>query len=103
MILDYEEGRTLIDEAAKSSDLVLRQDLLKEAKDKLEAFVKAHSQLSQTRDALVQMAKLLIERGHLAMLFSEETQDQAKKTPRSRKLAPPLPRPTTPMRKPSSR
>ena len=78
-ILDYEEGRTLIDEAAKSSDLVLRQDLLKEAKDKLEAFVKAHSQLSQTRDALVQMAKLLIERGHLAMLFSEETQDQAKK------------------------
>ena len=49
MILDYEEGRTLIDEAAKSGDLVLRQDLLKEAKDKLEAFVKAHPQLPQTR------------------------------------------------------
>jgi cellulose synthase operon protein C len=79
VILDYEEGRTLIDEAAKSGDLVLREDLLKEAKDKLEAFVKAHPQLSQTRDALVQMAKLLIERGHLAMLFSDETQDQAKK------------------------
>ena len=79
VILDYEEGRTLIDEAAKSGDLVLRQDLLKEAKDKLEAFVKAHPQLPQTRDALVQMAKLLIERGHLAMLFSDETQDQAKK------------------------
>ncbi len=27
-ILDYEEGRTLIDEAAKSGDLVLREDLL---------------------------------------------------------------------------
>jgi tetratricopeptide (TPR) repeat protein len=78
-ILDYEEGRTLIDEAAKSSDLVLREDLLKEARDKLEAFVKAHPQLPQTRDALVQMAKLLIERGHLAMLSSEETQDPAKK------------------------
>src|SRR5260370_42540125 len=34
-ILDYEEGRTLIDEAARSSDLVLREDLLKEARDKL--------------------------------------------------------------------
>ena len=78
-ILDYEEGRTLIDEAARSSDLVLREDLLKEARDKLEGFVKAHPQLTQTREALVQMAKLLIERGHLAMLMSEEAQDPAKK------------------------
>jgi tetratricopeptide (TPR) repeat protein len=78
-ILDYEEGRTLIDEAAKSSDLVLREDLLKEARDKLEGFVKAHPQLPQARDALVQMAKLLIERGHLAMLISEDTPDAAKK------------------------
>jgi tetratricopeptide (TPR) repeat protein len=78
-ILDYEEGRTLIDEAAKTSDLVLREDLLKEARDKLERFVKAHPQLTQTREALVQMAKLLIERGHLAMLGSEDTQDAAKK------------------------
>ena len=78
-ILDYEEGRTLIDEAAKSGDLVLREDLLKEAREKLEGFVKANPQLAETREALVHLAKLLIERGHLAMLLSEETADKAKK------------------------
>ena len=40
--LDYEEGRTSIDEAAKSGDLVLRDDLLKDAREKLEGFVKAN-------------------------------------------------------------
>ncbi len=78
-ILDYEAGRTLIDEAAKSGDLVLREDLLKEAREKLEGFAKEHPQLRQTREALVHLAKLLIERGHLAMLLSEETTDKAKK------------------------
>jgi cellulose synthase operon protein C len=79
VLLDYEEGRTLIDEAAKSGDLVLREDLLKEARGKLEGFVKANPQLTETREALVHLAKLLIERGHLAMLFSEDTTDKAKK------------------------
>src|SRR5208283_1024261 len=78
-VLDYEEGRTLIDEAAKSGDLVLREDLLKEAREKLEGFVRANPQLAETRKALVDLAKLLIERGHLAMLLSEETADKAKK------------------------
>jgi tetratricopeptide (TPR) repeat protein len=78
-VLDYEDGRTLIDEAAKSGDLVLREDLLKEARDKLERFAKAHPRLSQTREALVHLAKLLIERGHLAMLIADETPDKAKK------------------------
>ena len=79
VLLDYEEGRTLIDEAAKSGDLVLREDLLKEARGKLEGFVKANPQLTETRDALVLMAKLLIERGHLAMLFSDESPDPVKR------------------------
>jgi len=78
-ILDFEQGRTLIDEAAKSYDLALREELLKEARNKLDVFAKAHPQLAQAREALVLMAKLLIERGHLAMLFSEEAPDPAKK------------------------
>jgi len=78
-VLDYEEARTLIDEAAKSNDLVRREELLKEARDKLEAFVKAHPQLRQARDALVQKGKLLLERGYVAMLMSEEQTDPAKK------------------------
>ena len=58
-ILDYEEGRTLIDEAAKSGDLVLREDLLKEAREKLEGFVKANPQLAETREALVRSGQAL--------------------------------------------
>ncbi len=77
--LDYEEGRTLIDEASKSNDLVLREELLRDAKEKLEGFVKAHGQRPEASDALVQLAKLLVERGYLATLLSEETQDKAKK------------------------
>jgi cellulose synthase operon protein C len=78
-LLDFEQGRTLIDEAAKSSDLALREELLKDARNKLDEFAKAHAQLAQARDALVLMAKLLIERGHLAMLFSDEATDPVKK------------------------
>ena len=56
-ILDYEEGRTLIDEAARSGDLVLREELLKDAREKLEGFVKANPQLAETRDALVHLGQ----------------------------------------------
>jgi tetratricopeptide (TPR) repeat protein len=78
-ILDFEEGRTLIDEAAKSGDLALREDLLRDARDKLESFVKAHPQLSQARDAMIQTGKLLLERGHVSMMLSDDAQDPAKK------------------------
>lgn len=77
--LDYEEGRTLVDEAGRSNDLVLREDLLRDAKEKLESFVKNHPQRPEASDALVQMAKLLVERGYLATLFAEDTQDKAKR------------------------
>lgn len=79
VVLDYEEGRTLIDEAARTGDLVLRKELLEEARNKLDAFTKTHPQLPQARDALVQLARLLVERGHLAMLQAEDTADKAKK------------------------
>ena len=79
VILDYQEGKILIDEAAKSGDLILREDLLKQAHERLDRFVKANPQLSESRDALVSLAKLMIERGHTAMLVSEESIDKAKK------------------------
>ena len=50
-----------------------------EARTKLEAFVKAHPDRPEARDALVQIAKLLVERGYLAMLQGEDIQDKAKK------------------------
>ena len=78
-LLDYEEGRTLIDEASRSGDLVLRQELLEDARVKLDAFTKAHADFTEAREALVQMARLLVERGHLALLLSDEAKDPAKK------------------------
>src|SRR5262245_17627170 len=77
--LDYEEGRTLIDEAARTGDPVLAEEFLKEARAKLDGFVKAYPQRPEARDALVQLAKLLVERGYLARVQSEEAQDKAKK------------------------
>jgi tetratricopeptide (TPR) repeat protein len=78
-LLDYEEGRTLIDEAGKSGDLVLREELLRDAAAKLDGFAKAHPQLMQARDAQVHMGKLLLDRGHTALLLSEEAPDPTKK------------------------
>ena len=78
-ILAYEEARTLIDEAARSNDLSRGEDLLKEARDMLGAFVKAHPDLVQTRDAMVQTGKLLLERGHTAMLLSEDARGPGEK------------------------
>ena len=78
-LLDYEEGRTLINEAARSGDLVRREELLRDAAAKLEEFVKAHPKLMQAREAQVHMGKLLLERGHTAMLLSEDIADAAKK------------------------
>jgi cellulose synthase operon protein C len=77
--LDYEEGRTLIDEASKSNDLVLREELLRDAKEKLERFVQTHGQRPEASEALVQLAELLVERGYLATLQGEDTQDKTKK------------------------
>jgi tetratricopeptide (TPR) repeat protein len=80
--LDYNEGKTLIDEAARTGDLVRRRELLEQARMKLESFVKAQAKHALARDALVQIARMMIERGHLALLQSEETQDAAQKAAR---------------------
>ncbi len=79
-MLDYEEGRTLIDEAARSHDLVLREELLRDAVRKARRIRRKHTRSSmQARDAQVHMGKLLLQRGHTAMLLSEDAHDAAKK------------------------
>ena len=65
-MLDYQEGRTEIDEAAKTGDLVHRRDLLEQARTKLDSFVKAQPKHPLAREAMVQRARMLVERGHLA-------------------------------------
>jgi TolA-binding protein len=77
--IDYEQGRILLDEAAKTGDLVRRKELLEQARGKLEAFTKANPKHELVPEALVQLARLLVERGHLAVLMGEETEDKAEK------------------------
>jgi len=78
--LDYLEGRTLIDEASKTSDLARRRELLDRASARLEKFVKEHPDSPLAREALVEIARRIYERGHLAVLVAGETQDEARKT-----------------------
>ena len=78
-VIDYEFGRLLIDEAAKTGDLVRRKELLEQARSRLETFTKAQPNHELASEALVQLARLLVERGHLAVLLGEETEDKAEK------------------------
>jgi len=80
--VDYELGRLLLDEAAKTGDLVHRKEMLDRARGKLDTFTKANPGHPLAAEALVQLARLLVERGHLAMLLSEETQVKAEKEPK---------------------
>jgi tetratricopeptide (TPR) repeat protein len=78
-MLDYQAGRTEIDEAAKTGDLVHRRELLEQARVKLENFVNAQPNHPLAREARVQGARMLVERGHLALLLAEDSQDPAQK------------------------
>ncbi|MGC8641625.1 MAG: tetratricopeptide repeat protein, partial [Isosphaeraceae bacterium] len=79
-VLEYQEGRTQIDQASRTGDLVRRRDLLEQARGKLDGFVKTHPNHPLAREALVQVGRALFERGHLALLLAEDTADEAQKT-----------------------
>src|SRR4051794_25327306 len=78
-LLEYQEGRTEIDEASKTGDLVRRRELLEQARTKLEAFTKAQPNHPLAREALVQIARMLVERGHLALLQADDVQEAGPK------------------------
>ena len=78
-VIDYEFGRLLIDEASKTGDLVRRKELLEQARSRLETFTKGQPNHELASEALVQLARLLVERGHLAVLLGEESEDKAEK------------------------
>jgi hypothetical protein len=61
--LEFEEGRTLIDEATHAQDPDVKKAKLDQAKVKIESFVQANPGLPQTTTALVDLAHLLYERG----------------------------------------
>ncbi len=83
-VIDYELGRMLLDEASKTGDLIRRKDILDQARVKLDTFSKANPDHPKASDALVELARLLGERGHLAMLQADDTEV---KTAKESKLA----------------
>ena len=58
--------------------------MLEQARTKLEDFAKTQPNHPLARDALVQIARMLVERGHLALLLADESQDATARRPPSR-------------------
>jgi hypothetical protein len=73
--IDYEQGRLMIDEAARTGDLGLKKELLDKARGKLVTFTQKNPNHALASESLVQLARLLVERGHLAMVQQAETED----------------------------
>lgn len=73
--IDYEQGRLMNDEASRTGDLVLKKDLLDQARGKLVTFTQKNPNHTLVPESLVQLARLLVERGHLAMIQGVETDD----------------------------
>ncbi len=81
-LLEYEEGRTLIEAAAQANDPDASKEKLEKAKGKIEAFVKANPDLPQTTEALVDLAHLLYERGRAEVSDSGDARTPAEKDTR---------------------
>ena len=76
---DYEIGRMLLDEATQTGDLVRRRDLLDQARTRLDAFTKASPNHPKAPDANIELARLLVERGHMAIVQADEIDDPKEK------------------------
>ena len=71
-ILEYEEGKGLLEEAATMGDLEKRLVYLDKARGKLASFAEKNPNNPLAPEALMQMARLLVERGHTAVLQANE-------------------------------
>ncbi|MBX6313680.1 MAG: hypothetical protein IRY99_12290 [Isosphaeraceae bacterium] len=76
-VLDYEEGRSLLEEASHMADLDRRADQLDKARAKIDAFTRANPRHPLVPEALVQIARLLYERGQTNALLAHETKTPA--------------------------
>jgi tetratricopeptide (TPR) repeat protein len=70
--IDYDKGQLLVDEASKTGDLVRRKDLLDQARGDIATFVEKNPKHPRASEAAVALARLFVERGHLALLTAGE-------------------------------
>lgn len=76
-MIDYQLGRGLLEEATTTGDLERKADLLEKARAQLDQFAKQHPKHPLVAEALVQMARQYVERGHTALLQGNESKDKA--------------------------
>lgn len=80
--LAFERGRAVLETAARTGNLDRRRELLEQARVRLDAFTKAYPKHELTPDALGQLARVLVERGHLAVIRGDEAATPAEKQTR---------------------
>ena len=83
-VLDLEQGRLYLEDAARATDPDRQTVQFDRAKTKLEEFAKQHATHPRASEALVQIARLMVERGRLAAIDKKLTDaraafDQARK------------------------
>lgn len=76
-LLDFEEAMSLADQANTQNDMGRRATLLEAARAKIEAFAKAHEDQPSGVEALVELARIYVERGHIAAHQAREAVDPA--------------------------
>lgn len=84
--IDYDKGQLLVDEAAKTGDLVRRKDLLDQARGDIATFVEKNPKHVRASEAAVALARLFVERGHLALLTAGELDPVKDKEEKATKL-----------------
>jgi len=79
VVLDYEEGRGILDEATRLGDLDRKLVEFDKARAKLDAFATANPKHPLAPEALMQMARIQFERGLTAVLQGNEAKLPAEK------------------------
>jgi tetratricopeptide (TPR) repeat protein len=77
--IDYELGKSLLGLASDERDLVKRDQQLEEARTRLDAFVKSSTEERTTADAYTDLARILIERGRVAVIQSNSPAKKAQR------------------------
>ncbi len=79
ILLDYEEGRCLVEEASQAALPIQKRELLEKARTKIEDFAKNHSTHKLVPEALVQLARLYFERAQAAVQQATDAETPAEK------------------------
>ncbi len=69
---EYAQGRQLLEESLKTDDYEKRQELLSEARRKIASFAAQNPTHKLAIEATIQLARVLVESGHLATLRANE-------------------------------